>query len=71
MTVINPSWAGAAGAGISTAEDLAKLVKGICDGSLLNRRWQRRRLDSIRSIDPSNPHASGYGLAISLPFVLR
>jgi D-alanyl-D-alanine carboxypeptidase len=65
VTVMNPSWAGAAGAGISTAEDLARLAKGICDGSLLNRRWQRRRLDSIRSVDPSNPHASGYGLAIA------
>jgi hypothetical protein len=38
VTVTNPSWTGAAGAGISTAEDLAKLVKGICDGSPLNRR---------------------------------
>ncbi len=65
VTIFNPSWAGAAGAGISTAEDLAKFAKGICDGSLLNRRWQRTRLDSIRSVDPSNPHASGYGLAIA------
>jgi len=55
VTMANPSWAGAAGAAISTAEDLARWVKGICDGSLLNRRWQRRRLDSIRSTDPSNP----------------
>ena len=39
--------------------------QGMCDGSLLNRRWQRRRLDSIRSVDPSNPHASGYGLALA------
>ena len=65
VTIFNPSWAGAAGAGISTAEDLAKFAKGICDGSLLNRRWQRTRLDSIRSVEPSNPHSSGYGLAIA------
>lgn len=65
VTIANPSWAGAAGAAISTAEALARWVKAMCDGSLLNRRWQRRRLDSIRSVDPSNPHASGYGLAIA------
>ena len=65
VTYIDPSWAGAAGAAISTAEDLAKIAKGICDGSLLNRRWQRLRLDSIRSTDPSNPGASGYGLGIA------
>ena len=65
VTIGNPSWAGAAGAAISTAEDLAKWARGMCDGSLLNRRWQRRRLDSIRSVDPSNPLASGYGLALA------
>ncbi len=61
----NPSWAGAAGAAISTASDIARWVKGMCDGALLNRAWQRKRLDSIRSSDPKSPSAAGYGLAIA------
>jgi CubicO group peptidase (beta-lactamase class C family) len=65
VTGINPSWAGAAGAAISTAEDLATWVKALCDGSLLNRRWQRRRLDSIQPTDPIDPGSAGYGLAIA------
>jgi D-alanyl-D-alanine carboxypeptidase len=51
----NASWAGAAGAAISTAQDMATWVKGMCDGSLLNRAWQRKRLDSIGSSDPTSP----------------
>jgi D-alanyl-D-alanine carboxypeptidase len=61
----NPSWAGAAGAASSTAGDLATWVKGMCDGALLNRAWQRKRLDSIRSSDPKSSSAAGYGLAIA------
>ena len=64
VTVMNPSWAGAAGAGISTAQDMATWAKGLCDGSLLDARWQRRRLASIRAIDPAEPSAPGYGLAL-------
>jgi D-alanyl-D-alanine carboxypeptidase len=65
VTIANPSWAGAAGAAISTAEDLARWVKAMGDGSVLNRRWQRRRLDSVRPTGPSNPNAASYGLAIA------
>jgi D-alanyl-D-alanine carboxypeptidase len=65
VTDSNPSWAGAAGAAISTADDIATWVKGMCDGALLNRAWQRKRLDSIRSSDPKSPSAAGYGLAIA------
>jgi D-alanyl-D-alanine carboxypeptidase len=65
VTDSNPSWAGAAGAAISTAEDMATWVKGLCDGSLLNRAWQRKRLDSTISSDPKSPSAAGYGLAIA------
>ena len=65
VTDSNPSWAGAAGAAISTAGDIATWVKGMCDGALLNRAWQRKRLDSIRSSDPKSPSAAGYGLAIA------
>jgi D-alanyl-D-alanine carboxypeptidase len=65
VTDSNPSWAGAAGAASSTASDMATWVKGLCDGALLNRAWQRKRLDSIRSSDPNSPSAAGYGLAIA------
>jgi D-alanyl-D-alanine carboxypeptidase len=65
VTDSNPSWAGAAGAASSTASDMATWVKGMCDGALLNRAWQRKRLDSIRSSDPKAPSAAGYGLAIA------
>jgi CubicO group peptidase (beta-lactamase class C family) len=65
VTDSNPSWAGAAGAAISTAKDMATWAKGLCDGSLLNRAWQRKRLDSIISSDPNSPGAAGYGLAIA------
>ena len=65
VTDSNPSWAGAAGAAISTANDMAAWAKGLCDGSLLNKTWQRKRLDSIRSSDPNSPAAAGYGLAIA------
>src|SRR5207302_7095106 len=66
VTDSNPSWAGAAGAAISTAKDMATWAKGLCDGSLLNRAWQRKRLDSIRSSDPNAPGGgAGYGLAIA------
>ena len=65
VTDSNPSWAGAAGAALSTAEDMALWAKGLCDGSLLNKTWQRKRLDSIRPSDPKSPSAPGYGLAIA------
>jgi D-alanyl-D-alanine carboxypeptidase len=64
VTDANPSWAGAAGAAISTAEDMARWGKGLVDGSLLNPIWQRKRLDSVRSTNPTDPAAAGYGLAI-------
>lgn len=65
VTVMNPSWAGAAGAGISTAQDLATWAKGLCDGSLLDAHWQHRRLASVRAIDPAEPSGPGYGLGLA------
>ena len=32
---------------------------------MLNPTWQRRRLDSIQSVDPAAPAAPGYGLGIA------
>jgi D-alanyl-D-alanine carboxypeptidase len=65
VTISNPSWGGAAGAGISTARDMAVWAKALCDGSLLNRVWQRKRLDSIRAANPKENGTAGYGLGIA------
>jgi len=64
VTDVNPSWAWAAGAGISTTRDLARYVKALVAGELLNKKLQRQRLASVRSIDPDNPDSPAYGQAI-------
>jgi D-alanyl-D-alanine carboxypeptidase len=64
-TNLNPSWAWAAGAGISTVQDLATYVEALVGGGLLSDELQRQRLDSIPPADPSNPKSAGYGLAIA------
>lgn len=64
VTDANPSWAGAAGAAISSPRDVATWVEGLGNGSLLNRSWQRRRLHSVRPIAPGR-NAPGYGLALA------
>jgi D-alanyl-D-alanine carboxypeptidase len=61
VTDSNPSWAWAAGAAVSTADDMSVWAKALCDGSLLNEEWQRQRLDSMR---PTGNGAS-YGLALA------
>ena len=63
-TLNNPSWAWTAGAGISTADDLARYVQGLVGGGLLSEAMQRRRLASIRPVDPANPGV-GYGWALA------
>ena len=65
VTDENPSWAWSAGAAISTAEDLATWVKALGDGTLLNPAWQKKRLDSVQSTNPSDPAAASYGLGIA------
>ena len=64
-TDLNPSWAWAAGAAISTAQDLATYVEALVGGGLLSGQLQRQRLGSIPPADPSNPKSAGYGLAIA------
>jgi D-alanyl-D-alanine carboxypeptidase len=59
-TDANPSWGWAAGAGISTADDLVKIVTALVGGRLLNPEMQAMRLASVRSADPAHP-AIGYG----------
>jgi D-alanyl-D-alanine carboxypeptidase len=64
-TTLNPSWCWAAGAGISTAQDLATYVEVLVGGGLLSDQLHRQRIDSIASVDPTNPDSAGYGLAIA------
>jgi D-alanyl-D-alanine carboxypeptidase len=64
-TEANPSWAWAAGAGISTANDLLTWVQALVDGKLLNADLQARRLASVLPVDPSNPKSASYGWGIA------
>jgi D-alanyl-D-alanine carboxypeptidase len=57
----NPSWGWAAGAGISTANELVTWVEALVGGKLLNADLQARRLASMLPIDPSDPNSASYG----------
>ena len=65
VTDASPSWTWAAGGAIATVGDLATWARALTDGTLLNPAWQRRRLESVQSTDPSKPTAAGYGLGIA------
>jgi D-alanyl-D-alanine carboxypeptidase len=65
VTNANPSWAWAAGAGISTADDLTRYVQALVGGGLLGPATQKARLDSVRPVDPAAPDGPGYGLALA------
>src|SRR5688572_3193029 len=65
QTDANPSWGWAAGAGISTANDLATWVEALVAGKLLNASLQARRLASVVPIDPSDSNSASYGWAIA------
>jgi CubicO group peptidase (beta-lactamase class C family) len=66
VTNENPSWGWSAGAVISNASDLGVYVKKLVAGGLIDSQLQRRRIESIRPIDPSAPATSAqYGLAIA------
>lgn len=64
-TFDNPSWAWAAGAGISTADDLAALAVALTDGTFLDEPMQAQRLDSVlpqKPASPPNVPKYGYGI---------
>jgi CubicO group peptidase (beta-lactamase class C family) len=65
QTDANPSWGWAAGAGISTANDLVTWVQALVGGKLLNADLQARRLASVVPTDPNNPNSASYGWAIA------
>jgi D-alanyl-D-alanine carboxypeptidase len=64
VTDENPSWAGAAGAAISTAEDLATWVEAMVDGELLDAATQQLRMQSMQATSDS-PDAPTYGYALA------
>lgn len=61
-TGYNPSWAWAAGGGISTATDLVPYVEALVGGGLLTPEMQQQRLDSVK---PVGNAGAGYGLALA------
>ncbi|AYA26193.1 D-alanyl-D-alanine carboxypeptidase [Rhodococcus rhodochrous J3] len=65
VTRMNPSWAWAAGGGISTAEDLATWVEALTGGDLLDADLQQQRMTTMQSTDPANPDAPSYGWGIA------
>ncbi len=65
QTSLNPSWAWAGGAGISTVADLATWVEALADGKLLDPDMQAKRIASLQSTNPADPDAPQYGLGIA------
>lgn len=65
VTDVNPSWAWAAGAGISTATDLKTLGEALVNGKLLNAELQRKRLETVTPTNPDDPRGASYGLGIA------
>lgn len=61
VTNDNPSWAWAAGAAISTAEDMTTWVEALVNGSVLNSEYQKKWFDSAQALDPADP-TKGYGI---------
>jgi D-alanyl-D-alanine carboxypeptidase len=64
-TGLNHSFVTAAGAVISTANDLATWIQALVAGRVLNAAYQRRWLDSLQPEDPSKPKGQRYGYGIS------
>lgn len=65
QTDVNPSWGWAAGAGVSTAPDLADWVEAMTTGKILNPELQKIRMESLRPQSADNPQGALYGLGIA------
>lgn len=64
QTNSNPSWAWSAGAGISTATELATWVEAMNGGKMLNAPMQQRRMNSLQRRAPDDNGALyGQGIA--------
>jgi D-alanyl-D-alanine carboxypeptidase len=65
QTDVNPSWGWAAGAGISTARDLATWVEAMTQGKVLGPELQKIRMASLRPQSDNDPGGALYGLGIA------
>lgn len=65
FTDSNPSWGWAAGAGISTAGDLATFVEAMTTGTLLSPELQKLRMDSPLPQSAADTGGALYGLGIA------
>lgn len=66
VTAWNPSYTSAAGAGVSTARDLADWAEALTEGTLLSPEMQSQRMASITEIPQApEPKNQGYGLGIA------
>ena len=63
VTNENPSWGWAAGAVISTANDMVKWIDALVDGKVLDAKYQQRWLETGQLTDPAQPDGIRYGLA--------
>lgn len=62
---VNHSFAAAAGGAVSTADDLGIWIEALVTGRVLNAKYQRLWLDSLRPEDPKKPQGQKYGYGIS------
>ena len=65
QTEASPSWAWAAGGGISTADELVKWVDALVSGKLLDAGMQKQRLASVRPVSQDAPNGPQYGWGIA------
>lgn len=63
-TNLNHSFAMAAGGAISTASDLATWIEALVTGRVLDAKYQRIWLDSLKPEDPKKPEGQKYGYGI-------
>ncbi|MCU1407035.1 MAG: class beta-lactamase-related serine hydrolase, partial [Glaciihabitans sp.] len=65
-TTVNPSWAGAAGAAISTANDMVTWAQALAGDALLSPELQSERMLSTKPrAEPPVPGDAQYGLGIA------
>ena len=64
-TNVNHSFAMAAGGAISNASDVAKWIEALVTGRVLDAKYQRIWLDSLRPEDPKKPKGQQYGYGIT------
>ncbi|WP_330456245.1 beta-lactamase family protein [Streptomyces sp. NBC_00820] len=61
----NPSYSAAAGAAVSTADDLAAWIRALVTGKVLNTAFQQKWLNSPQAEDPAAPDGKRYGYGIA------